>query len=129
MLEKGSRFTDGRGTVSFVNSFDMTPVVRMYCIEPETGIIRAWQGHQKETKWFHLVSGSIRVKIRDLQSKVLVGTYELNAATPAVLKIAPGHYNGFEALEENSMLLVFSDLTLEQSQKDDHRLTLEDLPW
>lgn len=129
MLLKGSIYTDERGSISFVNNFNLTPIVRMYRIEPKPGVVRAWQGHQKETKWFHVAKGKIEVKVRELESKDLVGTYTLRAEKPTVLKIAPGHYNGFKGVEEGSILMVFSNLTLEGSQKDDHRLSLEELPW
>ena len=54
----GDFHKDERGTVRFVNDFDMSQVVRMYCIEPKLGVIRAWQGQKVETKWFYAAKGS-----------------------------------------------------------------------
>lgn len=55
--------------------------------------------------------------------------YLLTSSDSKVLEIEGGNYNGFEALEEGSVLLVLSDFNLEQSQKDDCRETLENLKW
>ena len=61
-LIHGGQHTDERGTVSFVNDFDMAPVKRFYIIEhPDTTIARAWQAHKKEQKWFYVVAGSFKV--------------------------------------------------------------------
>lgn len=129
MLITGNTHSDPRGTLTFINDFDLSPIVRMYRIEPKLGIVRAWQGHKLETKWFHVIKGKILVKIRDINSGKLVLTQELQANPPTVLKINPGHYNGFEALEEDSVLMVFSNLSLEASKKDDFRKNLEELNW
>ena len=128
MLVKGSKFSDERGTVSFVNGFDLTPIVRMYCIEPKTGIIRAWQGHKKESKWFYCVKGSFLVKTVDMNTLERV-EYRLSTKMSEVLKITSGLYNGFEALEEGSALMVYSDFDLESSKQDDFRETLENIKW
>lgn len=59
---KGNIFTDDRVILKSVNDFNMTSVVRMYSIEPKMGAIRAWQGHNIETKWFYVLKGSFLVK-------------------------------------------------------------------
>lgn len=129
MIIKGDRHIDSRGSVSFINEFDMSQVKRFYRIEPELGVRRAWQGHKHESKWFHVVKGRMRVKLKSLDTQELLGDYELTDSQPAVLSIPKGMYNGFESLEEGSILLVFSDVTLEQSKTDDHRASLNDIPW
>lgn len=129
MLIPGNTHTDPRGTLAFINDFDLSPIVRMYRIEPKLGVVRAWQGHKKETKWFHVVKGMIRVQLRELETRKVVATLDLNATPPTVLEIKPGHYNGFQALEEDSILMVFSDFTLEDSTLDDYRLSTEEVPW
>jgi len=128
MLIKGNSHTDSRGNVRFVNDFDMTHVKRMYCIEPKIGVIRAWQGHQKETKWFYAAKGSFLVKTIEIRSLVK-NDYLLNDTESDVIEIPGGHYNGFEALEEGSVLMVFSDFGLEESKGDDFRESLENIQW
>lgn len=125
---KGDLHQDERGIVRFVNDFDMTKVKRMYCIEPKLGVIRAWQGHKKETKWFYAAKGSFMVKTVNMVN-FDKKEYPLNDGESNILEIQGGHYNGFEALEEGSMLMVFSDFGLEDSIKDDSRESLDKIKW
>jgi dTDP-4-dehydrorhamnose 3,5-epimerase-like enzyme len=128
MIINGNTHTDFRGTVRFVNDFDMTQVVRMYCIEPKLGVIRAWQGHKKETKWFYVAKGSFLVKTVEMSSFERK-EYLLKDTESKVLEIPGGYYNGFEALEEGSVLMVFSDFGLEESKGDDFRESLDNVIW
>ncbi|NDC29374.1 MAG: hypothetical protein EBZ58_00240 [Bacteroidetes bacterium] len=106
----------------------MSQVVRMYCIEPKVGVIRAWQGHKIETKWFYAVKGSFMVKTINM-NLIERMEYQLIDLEPKVLEISGGYYNGFESLEEGSVLMVFSDFRLEESKRDDFRESLENLNW
>jgi len=125
---KGNSHKDERGVVRFVNDFYMTHVKRMYCIEPKMGVIRAWQGHQKETKWFYVAKGSFLVKTLNMSTLEKI-EYHLKDSESNVLQIPGGHYNGFEALEDGSVLMVFSDFELKDSKGDDFRESLENIPW
>jgi len=127
-LIEGGTHSDERGTISFVNDFDLTNTVRFYRIShPNTSIVRAWQGHQKESKWFHCYQGSFLIKLMkidnwDKPSKDLVPQiFELKSEQSQVLYIPHGYASGFKALEEDSSILVFSDLTTEESKEDDIR--------
>lgn len=128
LLIKGDLHKDNRGIVRFVNDFDMQNVVRMYCIEPQLGIIRAWQGHKKETKWFFAVKGSFVVKVVNMKTNLL-NKFILTDLESNIIEIPGGNYNGFEALEEGSVLMVYSDFTTPQSKEDDFRLSLDELDW
>ena len=127
-LIEGNIHQDERGGVRFVNDFDMSDVVRMYCIEPNLGGVRAWQGHKVERKWFYVAKGRFLVKTLAMESLIKV-EYVLTSSESNVLEIGGGYYNGFEALEEGSVLMVFSDFNLEQSKKDDYRETVENIKW
>ena len=127
-LIEGNLQKDERGVVRFVNDFDMSEVVRMYCIEPKLGVIRAWQGHKKETKWFYAAKGSFLVKTLDMTT-LTKNEYHLKYTESKVLEISGGHYNGFEALEEGAVLMVFSDFGLEDSKVDDFRESLDNINW
>ncbi|MEO7491040.1 MAG: hypothetical protein ABIU77_28235 [Ferruginibacter sp.] len=107
----------------------MTQVVRMYCIAPELGIIRAWQGHKVESKWFFVAKGSFIVKTMTMDKNNLITEYSMSEKESEVLHIPGGHYNGFEATEKGSVLMVFSDVDLDASKADDIRQSLEDYPW
>lgn len=125
---KGNKHTDDRGSISFINDFDLKDVRRSYIIESaNTEIIRAWQGHKTEWKYFQVIQGSFTiglVKIDDwaTPSKQLSPEfYTLNANAPSVL-VVPGRYaNGIKSNELNSKLLVFSSLSLKEAKEDDYR--------
>jgi dTDP-4-dehydrorhamnose 3,5-epimerase-like enzyme len=126
---EGSSFKDNRGIIRFVNDFDLINIRRMYVVKPELAVIRAWQGHKKESKWFYVLSGSFQVQIVNMLDLNQRRSLTLQSNENKVIQIEPGHYNGFELLEDSCELLVFSDQTLDDSKGDDFRLTLEDLKW
>jgi dTDP-4-dehydrorhamnose 3,5-epimerase len=126
---KGSSFQDNRGIIRFVNDFDLKNIRRMYVIKPETDVIRAWQGHKIESKWFYVLSGTFQIQTVNMLDFNQRRSLTINSNENKVIQIKPGNYNGFMALNESSELLVLSDQTVENSKNDDFRLTLEDLSW
>ena len=104
------------------SDFDLKVIVRMYAIEPvDTQVIRAWQGHRKERKWFFPAAGSFDAQTIPLGKNTLPQlnarlNWILTTSQPAVLAIPGGYLNGFRALEDDSRLLVFSDFDLEASK-------------
>jgi dTDP-4-dehydrorhamnose 3,5-epimerase-like enzyme len=126
-LIKGNRYVDDRGIIRFNNEFDMTAVKRMYLIEPTPHLIRAWQGHQIENKWFSVVSGRFEVQVVSMTDLTVKKSCILSE--DQVIKIEAGFYNGFKALEPKSKLMVYSDKSLNESLNDDYRLSLDQLAW
>ena len=126
---------DSRGELHAFPTFDLKEIVRMYTIEPlNDQIIRAWQGHFKERKWFYAACGSFEVQTIPIDPSGKPDSRErrkwmLSAAESAVLAIPGGYLNGLRALEASSSLLVFSDFDLEASKADDIRISLDDIPW
>src|SRR5690606_30108611 len=127
-LIPGSQFTDERANLNFFNALDMKKVVRFYEIVPiSTKILRAWQAHREEAKWFYCQSGSFKVHFIKVDyfdspsSSLLPETYILTAREPAVLYVPGGYANGFRALEKDSRLQIFSNFGLEESKGDDFR--------
>ncbi len=128
MIIKGNQHKDQRGIIRFVNDFTFDGIKRFYTItHPDTSVIRAWQGHKLETKHFFVTKGSflinwIEIDDWDNPSKNLkVNSKILEETESELLIVPPGHANGFKALEPNSTLLVFSDMSLEDSIADDYR--------
>jgi dTDP-4-dehydrorhamnose 3,5-epimerase len=124
-IHKGGVHSDNRGTLSFVNEFDFSGVCRFYqIVHPAIDVVRAWQGHKVEHKYFYVASGSFRIawlEIDDWSSPsggLVPQQIVLTADEPCVLSIPPGYANGMKAIEEGSILLVFSNLTVEQSEQD-----------
>jgi dTDP-4-dehydrorhamnose 3,5-epimerase len=127
-LIQSGKHTDQRGTLSFFNELDLSEVKRMYVIEhPDISVVRAWQGHKKEQKWFFVTEGSFKVVLiqpdnwespsADLSAQEFV----LSSLQPAVLQVPGGFLNGFQALEAHSKMIVFSDASVEVSKADDYR--------
>lgn len=106
----------------------MTGIKRFYIIEhPDTDIIRAWQGHRHEQKWFHVIAGAFKMAIiqpdnwKQPSNILKPEVFILSATHPAVLQVPGGHATGFHALEKNSKMIIFSNATVEESRKDDYR--------
>ncbi len=131
-LIEGGSHSDARGTLRFVNDFDMSDVKRFYAItHPDTEVVRAWQGHKVESKFFFCVSGSFTVaavKVDDWDSPsvdLIPEVVELTADTPRVLAIPAGFANGFKANEPDSTLMVYSSHSLEDAADDNFRFPVE----
>jgi hypothetical protein len=61
---KGASFQDERGSMRFINNFDMNEVVRFYEVMPKnTDLIRGWQAHKEEKKWFYCLQGSFIINL------------------------------------------------------------------
>lgn len=125
---QGKKFSDNRGTLIAFNDLDLSSVVRTYEIIPASdSIVRAWQAHKEEEKWFHCTAGAFLVNLIkldnfDTPAEHLDATqYILRASEPQVLCVPGGYANGFKALEPNSILQVYSNFSLRESAADDYR--------
>jgi dTDP-4-dehydrorhamnose 3,5-epimerase-like enzyme len=128
LITEGGLFSDTRGTVSFVNDFNLAPVKRFYLIShPNTDIVRAWQGHKIERKWFYCIQGSFEVKVVKIDDwvhpskELIIQSYVLTANKSQVLTVTEGCATGIRALEIDASLMVFSDKTLDEAKNDDYR--------
>lgn len=128
VLYEGALAVDDRGTVSFVNDFDLEPVRRFYVVRNHRpGFVRAWHAHRKERKFVTVLQGSalvccVRIDDWDRPSPDLpVSRYVLSALAPSVLAVPDGYANGFMTLDEDTGVLFFSSSTLQESTGDDIR--------
>lgn len=131
-LIEGTQYLDQRGCLKYFNTLDMKDVRRFYEISSSsTGIIRAWQGHRFERKWFYCTVGSFiinLVKVDDFESPsqdLVPVKYEISEKETQILEISGGFANGFKACENNSRLIIFSNFTLNESKSDDFRFPVE----
>ena len=129
---KGGIFTDHRGSMRFVNDFRFGDVKRFYFIKhPDPTVVRAWQGHQFEKKYFYPIAGSFLVawvKIDDFEnpSRDLLPEYHiLSTENSEIISVPKGYANGLKALEPNSELLIFSDMDLEESVNEKIRFSAD----
>jgi dTDP-4-dehydrorhamnose 3,5-epimerase-like enzyme len=125
---KGGLFADERGVLKFANDLKFDKIKRFYTIAHNDCVtVRAWQGHKIEQKYFFVVQGVFEfawVKIDDWTNPSPLLKSEnciISAQEPKALFIPAGYANGFKALENNSTVIVFSSLELEESLKDNTR--------
>jgi len=128
VIIKGDIFSDERGELLYNNDFDLSSVKRFYVIRhPNKNIIRAWQGHQKEHKYFKCIKGSFVVawkKIDDFSNPTDNNLPEYNILHKDennILSIPPCYVNGLKALEDNSEIMVFSDHYHNEALDDNFR--------
>ena len=131
-LIRGGQHTDERGTLTFFNDFDLKIVKRFYVIDhPDTTVVRAWQAHKAEQKWFYVIAGKFKVVIvqpdnwEHPSNDLEVYEYTLKSEEAHILHIPGGVANGFKALQPNSKMIVFSDFTVEESSNDSYRFQNE----
>lgn len=125
---QGGRHKDSRGILAFVNDFRLDEIKRFYTIEHiDDSVVRAWQGHQKEKKWFYVLEGDFCIVLvqpddwANPSETLPIREIILKANDSQILYIPSGYANGFKALQPNSKLLVFSNFTTEESADDNFR--------
>lgn len=127
-LIEGGVFSDHRGSLQFVNDFDMAVIKRMYfTTHPSTETIRAWQGHKVESRWFFCVKGTFTIKLVKIDdwenpsNSCEVFEFELKEDNPQVLYIPNGFANGFKAKTKDSKLMIMSNYGLNEIEDDHYR--------
>ena len=125
---KGGSYTDERGGLEFYNDFDMSQIKRVYFTTHfDSEVIRAWQGHTIESRWFCTVKGSFQVKLIEIDNwknpsdELKVLEYKLTTEKQEILYIPNGFVNGFKALEVNSKLMIMSNYKLNEIENDQIR--------
>ena len=123
----GNSHTDIRGTLFYNNDFDASAVKRIYVIEnATTEVIRAWQGHKIEQRWFSAINGSFKIGLIKIDNwenpakNLEMLTFTINADTLEVLHVPQGYVSSIQAMEEGSKLLVMADYLLGEI-KDEYR--------
>jgi dTDP-4-dehydrorhamnose 3,5-epimerase len=124
----GLEYEDARGRLIYFNDFDMKAVKRFYMIEhPDTSIVRAWQGHKIEQKWFYVIQGNFKIVLvqldnwEDPSDNLTPYEFNLGSNDRKILHVPGKFANGFKALEANSKMMVFSSFTVEESSNDNYR--------
>lgn len=130
LIISGNFFEDARGKIKFNNDFDTSEIKRIYFIENNEGVKRAWQGHKIEKRWFSCVIGSFLIKLIkidnwDKPSKELeILEFILYDHNFEILHIPSGYVSSIEAIETNSKLMVMADYFLGEIV-DEYRFPLE----
>src|SRR5690606_8100734 len=123
----GGSHLDSRGSIEFVNDFDMTAVKRFYIIEnADTDTIRGWRAHRTEQRWFYAIQGSFEIKLIRIDnwespsSDLTKDTIELTSANKEILHLPTGYASAVRAREADSRLLVFADYDIDHAKEDDY---------
>jgi len=116
---KGDSHTDIRGTLFYNNDFDASEVKRIYVIEnATTDIIRGWQGHKIEQRWFSAIKGSFKIGLIKIDNwenpakNLEMLTFIVNAEKLDVLHVPQGYVSSIQSMEEGSKLLVMANYML-----------------
>ena len=127
-LIEGAVAVDDRGSVSFVNDFDLAPVRRFYVVmNHRQGFVRAWHAHRHEKKYVTVLRGAALVccvPIDDWDNPSPdqpVSRFVLSEQRPSVVEIPEGYANGFMSLTDDAAVLFFAPTTLEETTGDDVR--------
>lgn len=115
-LLKGNIHLDKRGSLIYNNSFNASVIKRIYFIENiNSKVIRGWQGHKIEQRWFNAIRGSFRIKlikIDDWESpsvNLIADEFLLESKTLDVLHVPKGYISSIQGIEEDAKLLVMAD--------------------
>ncbi|WP_421811688.1 dTDP-6-deoxy-3,4-keto-hexulose isomerase [Flagellimonas sp.] len=134
-LITGDTFQDERGEMRFFNTLNMSEIVRFYEISPANqNMIRGWQGHQQEKKWFYCLSGSFVINIIEINDfnkpsdNLTPIRIELDASNPKILAVPGGFVTGIKATSGHARLQVFSNAALNDSKNDDFRFPVDQWP-
>lgn len=124
-LISGDSYIDERGTLRFINDFDLKNIKRFYQVENHrVGFIRAWHGHKHEEKYMYVASGSAYVGVVDLSTGE-IQKFILSAEKPRILWIPANTAHGYMNLEPDTKIIFFSSAMLEESKKDDLRFPFD----
>lgn len=121
----GEIFTDERGSIASVNGFDAEAIRRFYIIShPDTDVVRGWNGHQFERKWFYCIKGAFRLAIVKIDNwnnpspTLKPEIFRLSATKSRIVAIPAGYASCMKADEPGSIIMVLSDKTLSESAQD-----------
>jgi dTDP-4-dehydrorhamnose 3,5-epimerase-like enzyme len=104
------------------NYLDKFPQIRRVYVVGNfsKGVIRGFHKHLEEWKCYFAISGSAKFVVVDGEKNI--STYVLCSRNPSILIVPPTYAHGWISLEDDTMLIGFSNKTLEESLKDDIRI-------
>lgn len=115
----GSVFSDHRGHLKFNNDFNASKIKRIYTIEnSDESIVRAWQGHKIEQRWFSAIQGKFIIQLIEVDNwetpseNLDILEFQLSADTLDFLHVPAGFISSIKSLEKESKLLVLADYRL-----------------
>jgi len=143
-LINGGVASDDRGFLMFSNDFDPVKegIRRVYIINNiNDKVVRAFHGHLEESKYIMVLKGTVKFVLTEMmqQETPVPGKfdyaldsgdsteYNLSDKVPRILKVPAGWANGMKSLTNDSVIIVFSNRTLDESKDDDIRFDWDEL--
>ena len=130
-LITGNCHSDQRGHLFYNNDFDATLIKRIYIIENKTtDVIRGWQGHQIEQRWFSAISGKFKIELIQIDNwespskDLMIHSYVIDSEKLNVIHVPQGYVSCIQSLEPDSKLLVMADYLLGEI-KDEFRFDID----
>ncbi len=111
---QGGTHTDFRGQLKYINDLSIDGVQRMYSVyHPDTSIIRAWQGHPTESKYYLVIKGIWLAAWVFMDDTLPESSWKADYAFlreeyTEMIYLPPGYANGFKALVPDSIILCLS---------------------
>jgi dTDP-4-dehydrorhamnose 3,5-epimerase-like enzyme len=123
-------YVDDRGYLTqIVQESDsaMPPIKRIYVTGNfSKGIIRGYHKHSREWKGFFVPSGAAKFVLVDdrKESKTYkkIDTFVMSPASPSILVIPTGVYNGWMSLADNTIVMGISSDVFDRNNPDDERI-------
>jgi len=116
-----------RGDLEDYYELALDDFLRFYIVRnPKRGTVRAWHGHKVESKLIKLLQGIfivclIKIDNWEKPSKnIEILEYEFDSDS-GLIYVPPGYANGAMNVTSDSEIMYFSNLSLEDSAKDDIR--------
>ena len=124
-IVEGEIFRDARGQISSLNAFDFQDVKRCYVIHhPNKSVVRGWNGHQFEKKWFYCIKGVFTLGLVEIDNwdtpsdNLDTEIYELSENESKIICVPEGYANCIKAQEDGSIMLVLSNKSIDETIKD-----------
>lgn len=124
---QGGISKDERGQIRFVNDFDMSEIKRFYTIKnADTESVRGWRAHKVERRWFYVLSGAFKIELVKIDDwhcpsvNLPIENRTIRAIDMQILAVPAGYGTTFQALENDSELLVFADYGIENALFDNY---------
>lgn len=125
---EGEIFTDYRGKIFSLNNFYFGGVKRCYFLyHPDTNIFRGWNAHKNERKWFYCIKGSFQLECVEIDNwenpsdELILETFIMTDNKSELVAVPKGYGTCLKANEPDSIMMVLSDKTLDETVGDNYK--------
>ena len=101
-----------------------------YITQTKNGVTKAWYRHREQTDFIFVIKGKMKLGLYDSRpdAPTFGKTNEIiiSEQHPAIVKIPPGIWHGFQAIEEDLLLLHQNSHAFDFDLNDEERLPIGD---